>query len=187
MPHLIEPASSGRSRCRGCQQKIEKDRLRLGVAVPNPFGDGETHHYYHLLCGALRQPEAFLEVADSDLEAASSNEETSLEIEKCGEHAKMSQQHRRLRRLVRAERASSGRARCRHCRETIDKGSYRFALEIVDDGMANAAGFVHVTCAPDYVGTTNYMMELVAPRSELHQDELEEVRRQLEAGQTPSG
>ena len=42
MSHLIEPAASGRAKCRGCQRPIQKDELRFGERVPNPFADGET-------------------------------------------------------------------------------------------------------------------------------------------------
>ena len=60
MDDVIETASSGRSKCRGCQQKIQKGELRYGEAVPNPFGSGEALHWYHLSCGAERRSESFL-------------------------------------------------------------------------------------------------------------------------------
>jgi len=56
----IELSPSGRSKCRACQRTIDKGALRLGVMVPNPFGEGETTHFYHLECGAWRQPDAYL-------------------------------------------------------------------------------------------------------------------------------
>jgi hypothetical protein len=56
----IELSPSGRSKCRACQRNLDKGALRLGVMVPNPFGEGETTHFYHLECGAWRQPDAYL-------------------------------------------------------------------------------------------------------------------------------
>ena len=43
MPHVIEPAASGRAKCRGCGEKIAKGKLRFGERLPNPFGDGDIH------------------------------------------------------------------------------------------------------------------------------------------------
>src|SRR5688500_16765560 len=39
--HIIEPASSGRAKCRSCDQPIAKGELRFGERQPNAFGDGE--------------------------------------------------------------------------------------------------------------------------------------------------
>ena len=171
MPHVVEPASSGRAKCRGCKLKIEKGALRLGVAVPNPFGEGESHHYYHLRCGALRRPDEFLELLARDAEVVQ-------ELRALAPTAELSRDHRRLRRIVRAEIAATGRARCRHCREMIDKGELRLALEIIQDGMPNAAGFVHVECVAAYVGTTEHVLELVAAQTPADLD-LQPLRAEL--------
>lgn len=72
MTDRIELSPSGRSKCRACQQAIEKGALRLGVMVPNPFGEGEATHFYHLECGAWRQPDAYLTAAG--ITAASSED-----------------------------------------------------------------------------------------------------------------
>ena len=61
MPHVIEPAASARAKCRGCAEKIAAGDLRFGESLPNPFAEGETHHWYHLECGAMKRPEPFLE------------------------------------------------------------------------------------------------------------------------------
>ena len=57
MGDVIEPAPSGRSKCRGCQRKIDKGELRYGEAVPNAFGAGDALHWYHPRCGAERLSE----------------------------------------------------------------------------------------------------------------------------------
>ena len=42
MPHVFEPAATGRSKCRGCKQPLGKGELRFGEGLPNPFGEGEV-------------------------------------------------------------------------------------------------------------------------------------------------
>ena len=63
MPHVIEPAPSGRASCRGCGGKIPNGSLRFGECLPNPYADegGEMTHWFHLPCAAYRRPEPFLE------------------------------------------------------------------------------------------------------------------------------
>lgn len=172
MPHLIEAAPSGRAKCRACQQKIQKDELRFGEKVPNPFGDGEATHYYHLVCAAERRPEPFNETLssyDQELEnRADLERRVGLGIE-----------HRRLQRAARAERASSGRARCRHCREPIAKGELRIALEYIEEGMANAGGFIHIKCAQDYFGTTELLERMKRASQKLEPPDFEELGQLL--------
>ena len=72
MPHTIEPAASGRAKCRGCGQKIAKDELRFGERLENPYGEGEMTLWFHLVCGVYKRPEPFLEMlakTDADLES----------------------------------------------------------------------------------------------------------------------
>ena len=59
--HVIEPASSGRAKCRSCDQPIAKGELRFGERQPNAFGDGEMTLWFHLPCAAYSRPEPFLE------------------------------------------------------------------------------------------------------------------------------
>ena len=56
MPHVIETASSGRAKCRGCGEKIAAGELRFGERLPNPFAEGETTHWFHLECAAFKRP-----------------------------------------------------------------------------------------------------------------------------------
>src|SRR5690606_867987 len=48
MSHVIEHAASGRAKCRGCGEKIDKDELRFGEKEPNTFGDGEMTLWFHV-------------------------------------------------------------------------------------------------------------------------------------------
>jgi hypothetical protein len=173
MPHVIEAASSGRAKCRACQQKIEKGELRFGEKVPNPFGDGEATHYFHLVCAADRRPEAFQETLTATTELEIPNR---AELERVTE---LGIEHRRLQRAARAERASTGRAACRHCRELIAKGELRIALEYVEEGRASGGGFIHLGCTQDYFGTTELRARLERSSPKLEPADREELGKVL--------
>jgi hypothetical protein len=148
MPHVLEPAPSGRAKCRGCGQAIAKGEIRFGERLPNPFAEGEMTLWFHLRCGALKRPEPFLE-------ALSSTDVAPEDADALAAEARLGVQHRRLPRLDGAEAAPSGRARCRHCREPIEKGSWRLRLVFWDEGRFQPSGFLHATCAADYLGTAD--------------------------------
>lgn len=143
VPHLLEPASSGRSRCRGCSELIERGALRFGERLPNPFAEGETTLWFHPLCAAYKRPEPLLELlADAALEVP---ERESLE-----RVARASAAHRRLQRIDGAELAPSGQAKCRSCREPIARGTWRIRLVFFEEGRFAPSGFVHLGCAREY-------------------------------------
>jgi len=172
MSHVIEAAPSGRAKCRACQQNIAKGEMRFGAKVPNPFGDGEATHYYHLICGADRRPQEFKETLDA-------SEAELPERDELARVAQLGIDHRRLNRAARAERASSGRALCRHCKEAIAKGELRIALEFIEEGMPSAGGFIHVRCAEDYFGTTELLARLRRSSPKLEAADFEELGRIL--------
>ena len=64
MPHVIEAATSGRAKCRGCGGTIQQGTLRFGERIANPFGGGEVTLWFHLQCAAYRRPEALLVTLD---------------------------------------------------------------------------------------------------------------------------
>src|SRR5262245_58246039 len=66
MPHVFEPASSGRAKCRGCGNQIEKGTLRFGERIPNPYAEGETTLWFHPVCAAYKRPEAMLETLEQE-------------------------------------------------------------------------------------------------------------------------
>ena len=70
MPHIIEEAKSGRSKCHGCGNPIAKGELRFGERLPNPFADdSEMTLWFHIVCGAMRRPASFEEMlADKPLD-----------------------------------------------------------------------------------------------------------------------
>jgi hypothetical protein len=171
--HVIEPAPSGRAKCRACRQTIEKAALRFGAAVENAFGSGTTHHYYHLVCAAERRPEQFKETLGAH-PGEVPEREALMRV------AQLGIDHRRLPRAARAERASSGRAHCRSCREIIDKGVLRIAIEYIEEGgMVSAGGFIHVPCAKEYFGTTQLLDRMRRSSPKLEEADLEELAKTL--------
>lgn len=150
MPHVIETAPTGRAKCRGCGAKIDAGALRFGEALPNPFGEGDTTHWFHLDCGAFKRPEPFLE-------ALTGREEPLEGREALEAAARAGVDHPRLARVDGAERSPTGRAQCRHCKEAIPKDAWRIGLVFWEEGRFNAAGFLHVHCAPAYLETSDVL------------------------------
>ena len=64
MAHVFEPASSARSKCRGCGRAIAKGEIRFGERLANPFAEGEMTHWFHPLCAAYKRPEAMHEAEE---------------------------------------------------------------------------------------------------------------------------
>lgn len=149
MGHVIEPASSGRAKCRGCGAAIAKGELRFGERLPNPYGDGdgEMTLWFHLVCAAYKRPASFREVLDDAADVP--DREGLATIVDDGI------QHRRAPRVDGAERAPTGRARCRQCREMIEKDAWRIRLVYFDEVRFEPSGFIHARCAAAYLETTD--------------------------------
>ena len=123
-PYQIEAARSSRSRCRTCRRKIEKGALRLGILLEGPFGTGYLWH--HLTCAARRRIEdveaAYAEAAyDPDLGVPPLEKLRALK-----EKAEKAREERQAPPYV--ERSPTGRAKCKHCGEPIEKGTLRVIL-----------------------------------------------------------
>lgn len=172
MPHVIEPAATGRAKCRGCGEKIAAGELRFGESLPNPFAEGETHHWYHLECGAMKRPEAFLE-------GLGAHAEPIADSERLAAVARDGVEHPRAARVSGAERDPSGRAQCRHCRQRIEKAAWRIPLVFWEDGRFSPAGFVHVPCAGGYFGTSDVVARLVRFSPGLTGADLSEIQAEL--------
>lgn len=170
MPHLIEPATSGRAKCRGCDQKIAKGEMRFGERLPNPFADGEMTHWFHLRCAAYKRPEPLLET----LPGVALEEGEQLRA-----IAEDGVKHRRVSRVNGIERAPSGRARCRHCKEMIGKDEWRIPLVYYEDGRFNPSGFIHLGCAEPYLGTTDLVERMRHFGGDVPEEDLAEVRELL--------
>jgi hypothetical protein len=172
VPDSIQPAPTGRAKCRGCSRAIAKAELRFGETGPNSFGEGEATSWFHLACAALMRPEKLRPVLE-----ASSDEQP--ERAWLMETARFGIEHHRLPRLVRAERASSGRAHCRSCRELIAKGEWRFALQMFEEGRPTPIGTIHASCAQAYFGTADVLPRARRLTPDLSDADLNDLQRAL--------
>jgi hypothetical protein len=142
MAHVFEPAASGRAKCRGCGQPLPKGEIRFGEKLANPFAEGEITHWFHPLCAAYKRPEAILEALQASTEAPARE---SLEQAARGTLA-----FAKLARIDGAERAPGGQARCRQCKELIEKGGWRIRLVFHEEGTFSPGGFIHLACRVAY-------------------------------------
>jgi len=174
MPHVFETAPTGRAKCRGCGEKIAAGELRFGESLPNPFAEGETTHWYHPDCGAYKRPEPFLAALEASAEPPPDHERLRAA-------AQSGVLHRRLPRIDGAERAATGRAQCRHCKETIPKDGWRITLVFWEEGRFNSAGYVHVRCAPAYFETADVLPRVRRFARSLGDEDLKGIEAELAA------
>jgi hypothetical protein len=179
VPHVFEPAASGRSKCRGCSLPIAKGEMRFGERLHNLFGEGEMTLWFHLRCGAYKRPESFLQaLADATIELP--------DREAIERAARNNAAQRRLPRINGAERASSGQARCRQCRNPIAKGDWRIRLVFFEEGFFNASGFVHLACREPYFGTADILEPLLHFSRDLGEQDIAELKDALAAAPSSS-
>ena len=172
MPHTFEPATSGRAKCRGCGRPIEKGELRFGERLPNPYAEGEMTLWFHPLCAAYRRPAALLEAlgtTEGSVEGRSALETA----------AHKSSSHRRLPRIDGAERAPSGQAKCRSCRQPIARGAWRVRLKFLEEGRPAPGGFVHLECRKTYFETEDIADAVLHFSPNLDEASREELIRAL--------
>jgi hypothetical protein len=87
--------------------------------------------------------------------------------------------HRRLSRIDGAERAPSGRAICRSCRQPIERGKWRIRLVFFEEGRFSPGGFVHLDCRKAYFETDEVGTQVLHFSQALSSEEREELRRAL--------
>lgn len=145
---ILEIAANGRAKCRACGETLTKGALRCGEKTANPFGEGTTVYWFHPRCAAERRPDVFLQgLATSELPSGSMSEE---EISTLRTIAGFCSVHPRAARFTKVGIAPSGRARCRGCKELIEKDSVRVELSIFQDGRFDPMGYLHVACLSSY-------------------------------------
>jgi hypothetical protein len=171
VPHLFEPAASGRSKCRGCGQAIAQGELRFGERLPNPYAEGEMTVWFHPQCAAFKRPEPLLEAL---VETPAVPDRETLE-----RTARASLAQRRLPRIDGAERSPGAQARCRSCREVIARGSWRIRLGYWEEGRFVPGGFVHLECRKAYFETDDILDRVLRFSRDLSADEREELKRAL--------
>jgi hypothetical protein len=152
--HVFEPATTGRSKCRGCGQAIQREELRFGERVPNAFGEGDTTLWFHPLCAAYKRPEPLLETLRETTEALPDRDA----LERA---ANQSMAHPKLQRIDGAERSPTGQAKCRSCYEPIGKGSWRVRVVYYEEGRFAPGGFIHLACRNNYLETDEPILDRV--------------------------
>lgn len=172
VPDSIQAAPTGRAKCRGCGNVIAKGELRFGETGPNSYGEGEATSWFHLACAALMRPEKVIPVLEGSSEELPERSWLS-------EVARAGVEHERLPRLARAERASSGRAHCRSCRELIPKGEWRLALQTFEEGRPTPLGTIHASCAQAYLGTADILTRARRLTPDLSDEDAAELSRAL--------
>jgi len=168
MPHVFEVAPTARSKCRGCSRTIERGTVRFGERLPNPFADGEMTLWFHPVCAAYKRPEPLLET----LEGSALPDKELLE-----RAARQSQEHRRLSRIDGAELSPTRQAKCRHCREPIERERWRIRLVFYEEGLFTPGGFIHLECRADYFETADVMDQVLQFSPDLNALQLEDLRK----------
>jgi hypothetical protein len=169
MSDVIETASTGRAKCRRCQQKIEKGELRFGEKVENPFGEGEATHWFHLACAAEKRP-------DKLMAALAEHTDAIADRERLERIASEGIDNPKLTAVERAERAPTARATCQQCREKIGKGELRIAITREAEPMGMAAqSYIHASCGPAHIGAAGLGAKLERTSPELGADDLAEL------------
>ena len=170
LTHVFEAAASGRSKCRGCGQTIRRDELRFGERLPNLFGEGEMTLWFHPACAACKRPQPFLEAV-----GATAQELPDRERLECAARSGLA--HRRLPRIDGAERAPSGQAHCRSCRQIIERTTWRIRLVFYEEGRFSAGGTVHLACRRLYFETDEDIIDrLLLFSPGLSDEDREELR-----------
>ena len=126
--------------------------------------------WFHPACAAYKRPEPLLD-------ALGVTPENVPDREKLERGARGSLAHRRVPRIDGAERAPSGQAKCRHCREPIERETWRIRLVHYDEGRFSPGGYVHLGCRKAYFETDDILDPVLHFSRTLSEPEREELRR----------
>ncbi|MFO0724027.1 MAG: hypothetical protein U1E65_09610 [Myxococcota bacterium] len=175
MPHVIEPAKSGRASCRTCRKPIAKGELRFGEETPNAFAEGEPSFvWHHLECAAKKRPNEL----KSALDTFSGEIPNRAELEAAMSTAAASGKPK----VPYAEHAPTGRSKCLSCEKEIPKGEIRVAVEReVDTGsfVAKTAGYLHLDCASMFVGDPDLLDDVKKNSRGLSPEDLSAIEAAL--------
>lgn len=172
MSDLLQRATTGRAKCRGCGRAIDKDELRFGETLPSAYREGESVHWFHLPCAACMRPDKMQGVLRS-------TEEPIPDRSWLERAAELGVAHPRLAELARAERSPSGRAHCQQCHEIVEKGAWRLSLHVFQDGRMSPIGSLHVRCAEAYFGTRDIAEHVRRLSPDLGDGDVAEIERGL--------
>lgn len=147
--YIIEGARSSRSRCKTCRRKIDKGALRIGMLIEGPYGTGYLWH--HLRCAARRRFEQVQEAYEAEAWKEAKDPPKKLpSIEELRKHVdELAERREKKREIPYAEFDPSGRAKCKHCGESLDKGQLRVVLgrEVEFGGQVRVGpAHIHARC-----------------------------------------
>lgn len=171
-PFKIEKARSGRSKCKGCRRPIQKEKVRIGILIEGPFGPGYLWH--HLSCAMRRRPED-VEQAYAEKAWEEGLEVPSLESLRA-EAEKMEAKKAEKKEAPYVEVAPTGRSKCKHCGEAIEKGAYRVAV------LRNVEFYGQVRSGPINVHPKCVAAELKAEDCATEPDGFEDAVRENSKG-----
>ena len=126
--YVIEGARSSRSRCKTCRRKIDKGALRLGILIEGPYGTGYLWH--HINCAARRQFERVQEAYEHEAWNNAKERPTKLpDLESLEKYQRQAEERSKKKKSIPyLEIDPSGRAKCKHCDESMGKGTVRAVL-----------------------------------------------------------
>jgi hypothetical protein len=150
--------------------------------MPNAFGEGEMTLWFHPRCAAFKRPE-------SVLQALSEATDDIPDREGLERVARGAMAHRRLQRVDGAERSPSGQAKCRCCRNPIERASWRIRLVFYEEGRFSPGGFIHLACHPVYFEGHDALeptLHFSSALDEAGRDEFRRAYREVPADRPPS-
>jgi hypothetical protein len=170
MAETIEVAKTGRAKCRACRQPIEKGTLRFGEEQPSAFAEGMQWVWQHLTCAAKKRPNQVRgALAGFEGEVPARDELEAL----------LTEADKTATTFPYVERASTGRSKCLHCREPIEKGALRVATERELEGGGGMGrtgpGYLHPGCAREYLENDDLLPLLHANSRGLTEADLAEL------------
>jgi hypothetical protein len=151
----IESAKSGRSKCRGCQEKIEKGVLRVGIPYPFTTPKGEvitSYRWYHPTCTPpYNIPDVISELEKEPLEDEDQKKKILEHLKQIFEKSPSRDSRREPRRTNPfIEHSKSSRGKCKTCDAKIEKDELRVAeptLVELDNGRKFSSNrYFHVNC-----------------------------------------
>jgi hypothetical protein len=184
MANVIEEAKSGRASCRTCKKTIAKGELRLGVETVTQFSDTPSMQWHHLPCAAGKMPAELKGALDEyagDVPDREALDKAMAEAIKGGKAKPGGFPY--------VDKAPTGRARCMQCEETIEKASFRVAVEReVDTGAftTRGAGYLHPKCVAENLentgGSLDDLVEGLKTNSRIEAGELEAAIAEVQGG-----
>jgi hypothetical protein len=126
--------------------------------------------WFHPLCAAYKRPQPVLE-------ALGQTNETLPDRERLERAARTSATYRRTPRIDGAERAPSGQATCRHCRELIERDTWRIRTVFYQEGLFTPGGYIHLACRKAYFDTEDVLDQVLYFSPGLDEAERQELMR----------